>query len=139
MKSKRRALRLPCGRHQVSYKTAYDAGEAVLLNVSTVGCAFEQPSLPLSMQEKVLVSIALLGEDSVIQAQGVVVRVENGLTAIRFIADHKALIGGQDMVTYAYFLATDQKMGQVFFKTDRDSFERLRPVFDSIASSIQMK
>ncbi|GAB6191190.1 PilZ domain-containing protein [Desulfocastanea catecholica] len=84
MKSKRRALRFSCGHHQVSYKTAYDAGEAVLLNVSTVGCAFEQPSLPLSMQEKVLVSIALLGEDSVIQAQGVVVRVENGFTAICF-------------------------------------------------------
>ncbi len=84
MKSKRRALRFPCGHQPVSYKTAYDAGEAVLLNVSTAGCAFEQPSLPLSMQEKVLVSITLLGEDSVFQAQGVVVRVKNGFTAIRF-------------------------------------------------------
>ncbi len=84
MKSKRRALRFPCGHQPVSYKTAYDAGDAVLLNISTVGCAFEQPSLSLSMQEKVLVSIALLGQDSIIQAQGVVVRVWNEITAIRF-------------------------------------------------------
>ncbi len=84
MKSKRRALRFPCGNQPVSYKTAYDAGEAVLLNVSTVGCAFEQPSLQLSIDEKILISIALVGEDSVIQAQGVVVRVENGVTATRF-------------------------------------------------------
>lgn len=84
MKSKRRALRFPCGHQPVNYKTAYDTGEAVLLNVSTLGCVFEQPSLPLSMHEKILVSIALLGEDSVIQAQGVVVRAEKGVTAIRF-------------------------------------------------------
>ena len=84
MKSKRCALRFPCGQQPVSYKTAYDAGDAMLLNVSTAGCAFEQPSLPLSMEEKVLVSIALLGEDSVIQAQGVVVRSGKGFTAIRF-------------------------------------------------------
>jgi hypothetical protein len=84
MKSKRFALRYPCGHQTVGYKTAYDAGEAVLLNVSTVGCAFEQPSLPLSMHEKILVSILLPEENLVIEAQGVVVRIEDRCTAIRF-------------------------------------------------------
>jgi len=48
------------------------------------------------MHEKILVSIALPGEDSVIQAQGLVVRAENGFTAIRFTLleseDQKQLI-----------------------------------------------
>lgn len=85
MKSKRYALRFPCGHHVVSFKTAYDAGEALLLNVSIEGCAFVESSLPLSLQEKILVSIALPGEEQIFQAQGVVVRVESGgCTAIRF-------------------------------------------------------
>ncbi len=63
----------------------------------------------------------------------------SGSAALRFIADHKALIGGQDMVTYAYFLATDKIVIQLFFKANREDFERMRPVFDSIASSIQLK
>lgn len=84
MKSKRSALRFPCGHQLVSYKTAYDDGQALLVNISTKGCAFEQPSLPLSMQEKILVSIALSGEDSVFQAQGIVVRVSGGCLAIHF-------------------------------------------------------
>jgi len=84
MKSKRHALRFPCGHQSVSYKTAYDDGEAVLLNVSSAGCAFNQPSLQLSMHEKILVSIPLQEKNSVFQAQGVVVRTEHGVTAIRF-------------------------------------------------------
>jgi hypothetical protein len=69
----------------VRYKTAYDAGEARLLNVSTAGCAFTEPSHPLALEEKVLVSIELPGEDAVFQAQGVVVRVESGgCTALHF-------------------------------------------------------
>lgn len=77
-------MRFPCGNQPVRYKTAYEDGEAVLLNISSAGCAFNQPSLQLSMQEKILVSIPLPEEDSAIQAQGVVVRTENGFTAIRF-------------------------------------------------------
>ncbi len=86
MKSKRCALRFPCQDQLVSYKTAYEAGEGRLKNVSTAGCAFEQPNIPLSMHEKVLVSIVLPGAESVFQAQGVVVRVEPfpGNTAIHF-------------------------------------------------------
>lgn len=84
MKSKRCALRYPCSHQPVSYKTAYEEGEAVLLNVSTAGCAFEQLSLELSMHEKIIVSIALPEEDLVIEAQGIVVRIEDSFTAIRF-------------------------------------------------------
>ena len=84
MKSKRSALRFPCGHQLVSYKTAYDDRQALLVNVSTEGCAFEQASLALSMQEKILLSIELPGEDAVFQAQGIVVRVSGSSAAIYF-------------------------------------------------------
>ena len=69
----------------VSYKTAYDEGEARLQNVSTVGCALAQVSQSLQPDEKILISIKLPGVDSIFQAQGMVVRVANEEhTAIRF-------------------------------------------------------
>ncbi|MGB3221797.1 MAG: PilZ domain-containing protein [Desulforhopalus sp.] len=84
MKSKRSALRFPCDHQLVSYKTAYDTGEAQLINISTAGCVFSELTMPLPMQEKILASIAFPGEGYTFQAQGVVVRVENDCTAISF-------------------------------------------------------
>jgi hypothetical protein len=85
MASKRFALRFPCDRHPVHYKTAYDDGEGWLVNVSTDGCAFVQPNRPLALREKVLVSIELNGENQLFQARGEVARLEgDGLTAVRF-------------------------------------------------------
>jgi hypothetical protein len=84
MKSKRSALRFPCDHQLVSYKTAYDTGEAQLINISTAGCILFELTMPLSMQEKILVSIAFPEEDYMFQAQGVVVRIENDSTAISF-------------------------------------------------------
>jgi hypothetical protein len=85
MKSKRCALRFLCGNQLVRYKTAYNAGEAQLQNISTAGCAFAELSLPLMLDEKILISIELPDADRVFQAQGVVVRVEKErCTAIHF-------------------------------------------------------
>jgi hypothetical protein len=84
MKSRRRALRFSCN-HRVRYKTAYDEGEAILINVSTGGCAFQQLSLPLHLQDKILVSITMPGcVTPVFEAQGIVVRVDDDCTAIHF-------------------------------------------------------
>ncbi len=85
MISKRRSLRFSCAGQHVSYKTAYDAGEAQLLNISAEGCAFIQPTSPLFMREKVLVSLLLPDINYLFQAQGVVVRVESsGCIAVHF-------------------------------------------------------
>jgi hypothetical protein len=62
-----------------------------------------------------------------------------GLPAIRFIADHKALISGRDMVMYTIVTATSNKIAEIYFKTTRENFNKWRPVFDSIANSLQMK
>jgi hypothetical protein len=84
MKSKRSSLRFPCSNQLLSYKTAYDEGQARLVNISTEGCAFEQPSLALTLQERILISFTLPGEDYVFEARGVVVRVGSVSMAIRF-------------------------------------------------------
>ena len=85
MRSKRLALRFPGGNLPVSYKTAYDEGEARLQNVSTAGCALAQVSQALQTEEKILISVKLPGVDSIFQAQGKVVRVaDEEHTAIRF-------------------------------------------------------
>lgn len=84
MKSKRAALRFPCDNQLVSYKTAYDTGEGQLINISTAGCVFFELTMPLTVQQKILVSIAFPDEAYTFQAQGVVVRVEKIRTAISF-------------------------------------------------------
>jgi hypothetical protein len=62
-----------------------------------------------------------------------------GLAAIRYIVDHKALISGRDIVMYTFVTASSNKTAQIYFTTMRENFDKWRPVFDSIASSIQMK
>jgi tetratricopeptide (TPR) repeat protein len=62
----------------------------------------------------------------------------SGATASRFIADHKALMSGQDSVQYMFVIVTADRMCQLQFTTDRDNFERMQPVFDSIANSIEI-
>ncbi len=63
----------------------------------------------------------------------------SGTTAFRFIADHKALIGGQDSVVYMFVFATSDKICQLQFTTEQDNFDRMQPVFESIAYSIQIQ
>ncbi len=65
--------------------------------------------------------------------------VISGVTVSRFIADHRALMSGQDAVQYMFFVATADKMCYLNITTDRDTFDRLLPVFDSIAYSIQIQ
>ncbi|MCK5069698.1 MAG: PilZ domain-containing protein [Desulfocapsa sp.] len=84
-KSKRNALRLCCNSHVVTYKTAYDEGEACLINISSTGCLFECASLPLSVQEKILIRIKLEDEQSAIEAKAVVVRMDDKQIATEFI------------------------------------------------------
>lgn len=84
-KSKRNALRIACNKHLLTYKTAYDEGEAQLLNISAEGCFFELATLPLSVQEEVLISITLEKEQGIIEAKAVVVRTEKRAFAVKFI------------------------------------------------------
>lgn len=83
-KSKRQAFRFSCDSHPVIYKTAFEDGEASLENISTTGCALREPTVPLSLEEKVLVCIDLGEEVEKIEATGRVVRQDEKITALQF-------------------------------------------------------
>jgi len=84
-KSKRNALRLSCNGHLVTYKTAYDEGQGRLINISSGGCVFESATLPVSVQEKVLISIKLEEKENMVEAKAVVVRATEDQFAVKFI------------------------------------------------------
>ena len=84
-KSKRNALRMRCDGHPIRYKTAYDEGEGALINISSGGCVFESATLPVSVQEKVFISIELEEKESIVEAKAVVVRAEEDQCAVKFI------------------------------------------------------
>jgi hypothetical protein len=69
----------------VSLKTAYGAGEAWLVNISTEGCAFEKTTVDLNLNEKVLVSLQLGDDGSVFfEASGLVIRQQEGCFGVQF-------------------------------------------------------
>ena len=83
--SKRSAFRFRCSKEPVTYLTAYDEGEALLKNISTEGCALEWATNPPEADEKILLSIELEGEDSAVEVQARVVRVEDKDFAVKFL------------------------------------------------------
>lgn len=83
--SKRSAFRFRCSKEPVTYRTAYDEGEALLKNISTEGCALEWATNPPEADEKILLSIELQGEDSAVEIQAWVLRVEDKDFAVKFL------------------------------------------------------
>jgi tetratricopeptide (TPR) repeat protein len=63
----------------------------------------------------------------------------SGFTAIRFIADFKALMTQQDSVRYMLFFTSPAREFRLRFETGKDNFDRLRPTFDSIISSLRVQ
>ncbi len=84
-KSKRSAFRFRCSKEPVTYRTAYEDGEALLKNISTEGCALEWATIPPELYEKILLSIELEGEGTVVQIQAQVVRVEGSDFAVKYL------------------------------------------------------
>ncbi|NNF45642.1 MAG: PilZ domain-containing protein, partial [Desulfofustis sp.] len=67
------------------YRTAYEDGKALLKNVSTDGCALEWATNPPEVDEKILLIIELEGEDTVVEIQARVMRVEDKDFAVKFM------------------------------------------------------
>jgi len=65
----------------------------------------------------------------------------SGIQVIRIIADHKGLIVGEDLVDYQFFFRSTNTSGYgyLMFQTGGNNFEKMRPVFDSIAYSLQIQ
>ena len=83
--SKRSAFRFRCSKEPVTYRTAYEDGEALLKNISTDGCALEWATNPPEDDEKILLIIELEGEDAVVEIQARVVRVDDKDFAVKFM------------------------------------------------------
>ena len=76
MSSKRNALRYKCENETILIRTAYEDGEASLVNISTTGCAIQSPSATVSLDEKVLFTFSIEKEET-IQIQAKVIRIDN--------------------------------------------------------------
>lgn len=82
--SRRSALRFRGYDRPVTFKTDYDDGEARLVNVSTSGCAIQQPTLELQMEQRLLLSLELDGPDKTIHIRAIVIRLEPELVCLQF-------------------------------------------------------
>ena len=83
--SKRSAFRFRCSKEPVTYRTAYDEGEALLKNISTEGCALEWATSSPEADEKILLIIELGEKESTVEIQARVVRVKDNDFAVKFL------------------------------------------------------
>jgi hypothetical protein len=63
----------------------------------------------------------------------------SGFNAVRYIADFKQLMSEKDTVRYQFFLVSPTKECEIRFETGKENFDRFRPVFDSIISSLRLQ
>ncbi len=84
IRSKRLALRFNGNRQRVKLKTEFDDGEATLANISTSGAALENPTLSLSVDEKILLIFELFEAEKPVEIQAIVVRTEEEKYSVQF-------------------------------------------------------
>jgi hypothetical protein len=63
----------------------------------------------------------------------------SGVTAARYIVDLKHLVTGEDMVEYNIMLLASGRAYLFKFQAVKDDFDRFRPDFDFIASSLKVQ
>jgi tetratricopeptide (TPR) repeat protein len=62
-----------------------------------------------------------------------------GLTGERYIADGTDTMSGEPIVEYVYTLASQTKTYVFRFQTGRDNFDKMKPAFESILSSLKVQ
>jgi c-di-GMP-binding flagellar brake protein YcgR len=82
--SKRSALRFAGFDRLITFRTDYDEGEARLVNISTSGCAIHQASLPLEVNQKLLVSLVLDSPSNPLHIRSMVIRANDGNYGLQF-------------------------------------------------------
>lgn len=68
----------------LSFKTDYDDGEALLVNISTSGCAIRDARPALQTEQKVLVSLALDNPNNPVFIRAHVIRAEGSGYGLQF-------------------------------------------------------
>jgi hypothetical protein len=62
-----------------------------------------------------------------------------GLTGERYVADTSDSTSGEPTVDYVYFLTSQSKVYVFTFQTGRDNFDKMKPAFESILSSLRVQ
>ena len=84
--SKRSSLRFSFKEEiLVSYKTAYENGEAFLVNISTGGFSVQKVSVPVAVDEKILFSFDIHNLDEPLEIQAKCVRLNIDGFAAQFL------------------------------------------------------
>jgi len=83
--SKRNSLRFSIKEQPVRYKTAYEDGEAFLVNISTGGCGVRKASVPVALDEKILFSFDIHSLDEPLEVRAICVRLEGDSFAVQFL------------------------------------------------------
>ncbi len=83
-KSKRLALRFDGKLQAIKYKTEFEDGKATLANISRSGAALKTATLPLSVDEKILLSIDLYESEAPLEVQAVVVLSDKDTFSVQF-------------------------------------------------------
>lgn len=82
--SKRSTLRFSVLDKEVQYKTDYEDGTAQLVNISTGGCAFRDPTTDLELHNKLLLTVKLKDDQEPLEIQATVIRVLEGSYGLQF-------------------------------------------------------
>jgi len=86
--TQRNGLRYQIHGHQVEYTVDQEQGQGRLLDISISGCAVQEPTLPVSMEQELLIVIPIdHGNDlpDSFTSTAKIVRVEDGLMAVQFL------------------------------------------------------
>jgi len=83
--TKRLSLRFKINEQPVKYKTAYEDGEAFLLNISTGGCAVRKARVAVEVGENILFSFDVNNLDEPLELKAVCTRLEDDGFAVRFL------------------------------------------------------
>ena len=83
--SRRCALRFSAGNHNVTYKTEFEDGVAVIENISANGCAIRGNSIPISANEKILLTINLEKGTEPVEVTCRIVRIDRDTSALQFM------------------------------------------------------
>ncbi len=104
--SKRQGLRFRAGGFRFCYKTEFEEGTGELANISGGGCAAKHVSIPLALQEKILLILPLEDDGDDVEIGARVIRADGSITALKF--EH---IGEENRERITRFFARRQRQG----------------------------
>jgi len=90
--TQRNGLRYHIHDHQVEYTVDQEQGQGRLLDISISGCAVKEPTLPVTMEQELMIVIPIEHGDDLpasFASAAKIVRVEDGLMAVQFLDLHE--------------------------------------------------